>query len=422
MKDKKVRAIDILRMIPCEELAKLSLSTKVDYCAKALSGERVFYLLVYAFLAADEVSQRKLETVFNTDMFKTLFNISLDAKITHGSISTRLSKIDLTLFEKAYEVIYQRFSRMYTKEEALPMNLIRVDSSMVAETCNKLKKGFTVGKKPGGGKNSRKQIKYTMAYDGFSAKLSEVFSDSTYLSEDMAMPEVLTQLIKKDSNHENLYVLDRGFSSLENYDNVTEQRGKFVGRIKTNRKMEVVRSLMDETTDTDLRNLDLQDDIVVHLYDGKKKEFSKTEYRVIKARFKVPRDTTRPANKGKVKRVENEVYLITNDFELTAKQIAEAYKKRWDIEVFFKFLKQNLSFSHFISTSENGIKVVLYMTLITAMLVLIYKRENEMGYTIGKFSFFMEMQDWVVKLMATLQNEKLNLLAYENMRLRARIP
>ncbi len=107
----------------------------------------MFYLLVYAFLAADEVSQRKLETVFNTDMFKTLFNISLDAKITHGSISTRLSKIDLTFFEKAYEVIYQRFSRMYTKEEALPMNLIRVDSSMVAETCNKLKKGFTVGEK-----------------------------------------------------------------------------------------------------------------------------------------------------------------------------------------------------------------------------------------------------------------------------------
>ena len=382
----------------------------------------MFYLLVYAFLAADEVSQRKLETVFNTDMFKTLFNISLDAKIPHGSISTRLSKIDLTFFEKAYEVIYQRFSRMYTKEEALPMNLIPVDSSMVAETCNKLKKGFTVGKKPDGGKTSRKQIKYTMAYNGFSAKLAEVFSDPTYLSEDMAIPEVLTQLIKKEPNHENLYVFDRGGSSLENYDNITELQGKFVGRIKTNRKMEVVRSLMDETIDTDLGNLELQDDIVVHLYDGEKKEFSKTEYRVIKARFKVPRDTTRPANKGKVKRVENEIYLITNDFELTAKQIAEAYKKRWDIEVFFKFLKQNLSFSHFISTSENGIKVILYMTLITAMLVMIYKRENEMGYTIGKFSFFMEMQDWVVKLMATLQNEKLSLLAYEDMRLRARIP
>ena len=106
MKDKKVRAIDILRMIPCEELAKLSLSTKVDYCAKALSGERVFYLLVYAFLAADEVSQRKLETVFNTDMFKTLFNISLDAKVTHGSISTRLSKIERKLMRLFISVFH----------------------------------------------------------------------------------------------------------------------------------------------------------------------------------------------------------------------------------------------------------------------------------------------------------------------------
>lgn len=54
------------------------------------------------------------------------------------------------------------------------------------------------------------------------------------------------------------------------------------------------------------------------------------------------------------------------------------------------------------------------MPLITAMLVMIYKRENELGYTIGKFKFFMEMQDWVIKLMVTQQNEKLNLLAYED--------
>lgn len=310
---------------------------------------------------------------------------------------------------------------MYTQEESLPMNLIRVDSSMVAETCSKLKKGFTVRKKPGGGKSSRNQIKYTMACDGFSARLAEVFSYSTYLSEDRAMPEVLMPLIKKDTGHKNLYVLDRGFSSLANYDKVTANEGRFVGRTKTNRRMEVLRSLMSGDTDRDLGRMELQDDIAVHLYDKEKKEFSATEYRVVKARFKVPRNTTRPANKGKVRRVENEVYFITNDFELTAGQVAEAYKRRWDIEVFFRFLKQNLSFYHFISTSENGIKIILYMTLITAMLVMIYKRENEMGYTMGKFCLFMEMQDWVIKLMATLQNEKLNLLAYEELKRRASI-
>ena len=422
MKEITVHARDILRMIPDEELAKLSQDTNVDYCAKVLHGERMFYLLVFALLAADEVSQRKLETIFNDDMFKTLFNISPDARVTHGSISTRLKNIDLSFFEKAYELIYERFSGLYTPDEALPFNLVRVDSSMVAETCNRLKEGFTVGKKPGGGKERRRQIKYTMAYDGFAARLAEVFSEPKYLSEDEAMPEVVMKLVKKDSRHENLYVLDRGLSALKNYDMITSGEGVFVGRIKTNRRMETVRSLMSEDTDTDLGNLELVDDVIVHLYDNDKKEFSKSEYRIVKARFKEPRDTTRPANKGKARRVENEIYLITNEFTLTARQIAESYKRRWDIEVFFRFLKQNLSFSHFLSTNENGIKVILYMTLITAMLIMIYKRENELGYKMAKFRFYLEMMRWVGDLMAVINGKGLENVAYMAMRLRARIP
>lgn len=421
MKDVKVHAKDILRMIPDEELAKLSSSTKVDYCAKVLSGERMFYLLVFALLAADQISQRKLEVVFNNSIFKTLFNISADAHVTHSSISTRLSKIDLSFFEKAYEIIYGRFSKLYTEEEIQHLYLIRVDSSMVAECCNRLKAGFTVGKKPGDGRQPRKQIKYTMAYDGFAVRLAEVFNKAVYLSEDMAIPKVVLKLVKKDSRHTNLYVIDRGLSSLDNFNAINECDGKFVGRIKTSRNMEVVESLMKEDTDTDLGNLELYEDNIVHLYDNEEKKYSETPYRVIKARFKQPRDTTRPANKGKVRRVENEVFLITNDFGLTPKQVAEAYRRRWDIEVFFKFLKQNLSFSHFVSTSENGIKVILYMTLITAMLVMIYKRENGLGFSIGKFMFFMEMQDWVCQLMVVLNGgnaDKQN----GDIRLKARIP
>ena len=57
----KVSAPSVLRMIPDELLSKLARDTKVDYCAKVLKGERLFYLLVYAFLCADRLSQRKLE-------------------------------------------------------------------------------------------------------------------------------------------------------------------------------------------------------------------------------------------------------------------------------------------------------------------------------------------------------------------------
>ena len=108
----KVHAWDILRMIPDEEIAKIAKDTKVDYCAKVLTGERLFYLLVFAFLSADHVSQRRLESIFNNPTYKTLFNVALDATVTHGSISTRLANVNLDFFEKAFDLLYNRLSQL----------------------------------------------------------------------------------------------------------------------------------------------------------------------------------------------------------------------------------------------------------------------------------------------------------------------
>lgn len=403
----KVSAPSVLRMIPDEMLAKLARDTKVDYCAKVLKGERLFYLLVYALLCADRLSQRKLEAVFASQQFKSLFNFSVDMKVTRSSISTRLSTISLDFFEQAYGLLYERLSSLYTEKEIRDMYLVRIDSTMVAETCNKLKEGFTVGRKAEG-RDDRKQIKYTMAYDGFAAKLAEVLSEPTYLSEDKAMPKVLEGLIKKDKNHRNLYVLDRGLMALDNYKKVSQADAVFVGRINTNRRMKVVRSLMTEDTDRDLGKLELVDDVIVHLYN--KEEEDLQEFRVVKARFKKPTDTARKSPSGtNRKKTEQDVYFITNvtnasgKLQLKPQEIAEAYRRRWDIEVFYRFLKQELSFSHFLSTSDNGIKVILYMTLITAMLIMIYKRLNGIGYSDAKFCFKLQLEDWIIDLNVTIK-------------------
>ena len=404
----KVSAPSVLRMIPDEMLAKLARDTKVDYCAKVLKGERLFYLLVYAFLCADRLSQRKLESVFASQQFKSLFNFSVDMKVTRSSISTRLSTINLEFFELSYELLYERLSSLCTEKEIRDMYLVRIDSSMVAETCNKLKEGFTVGRKAEG-KDGRKQIKYTMAYDGFAAKLAEALSEPTYLSEDRAMPKVLDGLIKKDKNHQNLYVFDRGLMALDNYKKVSQADAVFVGRINTNRKMKVVRSLMTEDTDRDLGKLELVDDVIVHLY-NKEHEEDPQEFRVVKARFKELTDTARKSPGGtNRKKTEQDVYFITNvtnapgKLQLKPQEIAEAYRRRWDIEVFYRFLKQELSFSHFLSTSDNGIKVILYMTLITAMLIMIYKKMNGIGYSDAKFCFKLQLEDWVIDLNVAIK-------------------
>lgn len=412
--DIRVHVWDIMRLIPDEEFAKLAKDLNIDYCAKVLTGERMIYMFLYTMLLSSNFGLRGLSEAFNTLGYHKLFNVDDSKTVAHSSISERLKKMDVSFFQNAYGIMYDRVCGMYTEKEIKDHSLVRVDSSMVAESCNKLMRGMTVGKKPASGKAGRKQVKYTMAYDGNGASLAKIFDEPSYLSEDIAMPSVIEDLIKKDVRHRNLYVFDRGLSATYNFDAFNSHNALFVGRIKTNRNMEIVESLMTDETVHDLGQLTLMDDVIVHLWDSKKNKYGDEKYRVVMAEFNEPRDTTRPANKGKVRRVENKIYLITNDFSLTPQEVAEAYRKRWDIEVFYRFLKQNLNFSHLLSTNANGMQIVLYMTLMTYLLIMVYKRENEnlhngerkFFFKIAKMRMQFELQDWIVKLNVIISGGK----------------
>ena len=87
--------------------------------------------------------------------------------------------------------------------------------------------------------------------------------------------------------------------------------------------------------------------------------------------------------------------LITDDFESDVLDSVHEYKKRWSIEVFYKFLKQNLSFSHLLSTSKNGIQVMLYMTLITAVLIKLYAISNGIGPTLAQSRMVIQLENWI---------------------------
>jgi hypothetical protein len=58
----------------------------------------------------------------------------------------------------------------------------------------------------------------------------------------------------------------------------------------------------------------------------------------------------------------------------SARTIADLYKKRWDIELFFKAIKQNLQIKTFLGTSENAVKSQIYIALITYLLLQIILR------------------------------------------------
>jgi transposase len=63
--------------------------------------------------------------------------------------------------------------------------------------------------------------------------------------------------------------------------------------------------------------------------------------------------------------------LLTNNFELSALQIVLLYKNRWQVELFFKWIKQHLKIKCFWRTSENSVRIQIYSAIIAYCLVAI---------------------------------------------------
>ncbi|MGD1893630.1 MAG: hypothetical protein ACFB15_23930, partial [Cyclobacteriaceae bacterium] len=63
------------------------------------------------------------------------------------------------------------------------------------------------------------------------------------------------------------------------------------------------------------------------------------------------------------------------------------------------FLKQELNMSHLISLNKNGIQVMLYMILIVAMMVLIYKKANRLGYKTAKRRLAVEVRNLAIAMI-----------------------
>ena len=78
---------------------------------------------------------------------------------------------------------------------------------------------------------------------------------------------------------------------------------------------------------------------------------------------------------------KREFTFLTNNFELTALEIAELYRQRWQIELFFKWLKQHLKIKHFYGTSFNAVKIQVYVAIITFCLVAILQHDMKLELT-----------------------------------------
>jgi len=375
---KKISIVNILSLLPDKELSKIAKQTKVNYYTKVLDGKSLLCLILYSLIECQHNSLRTMEDIFNSKAFKFLFNLGSNKTVKYNSISERLSVINIDFFKQAYELIYERFSQYYNQQEIEEHKLIRVDSTMIAEASNKLIQGMNIGRK----KNGKKQIKHTMSFDGNTPIMAELFTDKKYLSEDLTIPKIIIQTALKVKNA--IFLFDRGVQSRSTFNKMSNENILFVTRINSSARYDVIENLDTGSNQEKAGTLIIQSNRKIRFRKPNTHTCYQEEYRLIIA--------SNPETK-------EEYYFLTNIFDQSTESILAFYKKRWDIEVFFRFLKQELNFSHLTSTSENGIQVMMYMTMIASMLVLIYKKINSVGYKTAVRRISLELNEFIITLI-----------------------
>jgi hypothetical protein len=369
-----MKAKEILYLIPQEIFEFLLMETKVDYQVKKLTGETIFKLILFSMLDSNKLSLRVMESFLESAEFKQ-FSSTTGLTSKYNSIRDRICCINSEYFERLFQEIFTIYNKELSEEHALS----KVDSTYVSIASKLISFGMRNGTKCDG----KKQIKYSINLKGSLPSSVKVFTEQSYISEDLALSEVINQSACIEGN---IVVFDRGLQKRDCLDSFTKENKLFVSRAKLNTKYDVIKEQEIKPPSKD-NTVTIICDSIVYLYNEKQKT-TKYPYRIIK---------------GIINESGENIIFISNMLQEDAYFIAQLYKQRWEIEVFFKFIKQHLNVSHLVSRNPNGIKVMIYMTMILAILILVYKKKNKIkGFKIAKLKFSIEIQNEIIKTIVIL--------------------
>jgi len=85
------------------------------------------------------------------------------------------------------------------------------------------------------------------------------------------------------------------------------------------------------------------------------------------------------------------IELITNQMSWTANTISELYKAHWQVEIFFREIKQLLHIKSFIGTSENAVMIQIWTSLITILLLKFLKNLAKYGWQLSNLVAFIRL-------------------------------
>ena len=183
-----------------------------------------------------------------------------------------------------------------------------------------------------------------------------------------------------------IYVFDRGYNKYGYWYEIHQNKAFFVTRLKKNAKFRVLKNHK-----TGNKYGVISDKIIKII--GTKADSYNEEIRMIEY---YDHETNKRFR------------FVTNNFKMKAEDVAEIYKRRWQIELFFKWLKGHFKVKKFLSTTENGVKIQIWCALIAYVLILLIKKE--ISINISSYELLRIIQSCLferINLFETIEEVKL---------------
>jgi IS4 transposase len=282
-------------------------------------------------------------------MLSSFYHLNLKS-IKRSTLSDALKQRDSRIYEEYYYNLLKNLNREQRRKFGNKINII--DSTTISLCVEKF--DWATYKSTKGG------IKLHTMIDGDTRIPEHVIITNANVHD--------IKGVKKKVTHRRgeIYVYDRGYACYRYLYDIELQGAFFVTRLKSNWNITVIKSDMHDGTAV------LFDEIVE--VDGPKQSEYPKPLRVV---------TFYHEETGKI------LKFLTNNFEMTAEAIAEIYKYRWQIELFFKWIKQHLKIKSFLSTSKNGVKIQIWCALITYLLLHIIK--SRLVRTVDLFEIYRRL-------------------------------
>jgi len=333
----------LLNFLPKNKFNQFVGQHKADRYVKKMTSWSQFVLLLYAQSTGKD-SLREIETGFSAHE-GSWHHLGIRSA-ARSSISYANNNRSYEVFEKLFYALLKQCQEVVSGNIQFKFEnpLYILDSSTIS-LCLNLFNWATYSKTKGA-------IKLHTILDS-TTMLPVVIDFTEGSTNDVAQAKrINTSMIEKGS----ILVFDRGYIDYKWWNELDKKGVTFVSRTKTNQHIFVIGQ----------HKKDLAKGIIAD---------DKVMFGSYAAIDKYAKDLRKVRYWDEEKQKEYE--YLTNNFDLSAKQIADIYKNRWQIELFFKWIKQNLKIKTFLGTSKNAIMTQIWIAMIYYLLLSYIKFQTK---------------------------------------------